>query len=107
MGKKKKTLKTDRERFIREQVNFIIHGEKEIENEDLLRSDAILEPSFVVKEIEARVKRGDRKHDIAQYRHDVLKDVMTYLKIPGRSEYNTKMDMAKVIVKYFKKKHNL
>lgn len=110
MGKKKKTLKAmkkQKEEFISSQVSLILYGENAPDMNNFLRGDAIIEPSYVAKEIEARVVKGDRKYEIAHYRHDVLKDILSYLKIPGRSSLNTKMDMAKAIVKYFKKKNNL
>jgi len=41
-------------------------------------------------------------YDLAYYRHELLRKIMTYHKIPNRSLYTTKYSMAERIVTFFK-----
>lgn len=95
--------------FEKKVIKDFLDGEDDIKRakyvvRQLLDDDEFEDPERISNIIKNRIERGETARDIAYYSHKVLTTVLTHLKIPGRSKMTTKMQMAKALEKYFKKK---
>ena len=109
MGKKKrrgllknKTMNNDEK--IAELLSVVHSGDGKkmlIDSKNLLDSDYALEPSRVAAIIKNQFENGTPPEDIAYHHYNVLTDVLTHLRVPGRSEATTKMEKATLLYKFF------
>lgn len=98
--KKKDALNT----YQKEQLRDIIHGDSVMNHDNFMDTDEYFDVERLSNVIISRVKNGESAEEIAYYKYEILKEVCQHLKVPGRSQWTTKMEMAKNLRKFIKGK---
>lgn len=107
-SKRKRHLVQDKDVHNKEFAIRVAQIIQETDNPDmgsgLVDPDYMFQPSRMARVIETRFKQKETPEDIAHYHADILTDVLTHLRVPGRSKATAKIDKAELLYDFLMKR---